>query len=396
MRLIYTVPDQLKGRKLSTFLSSQGIDNQLEIATNTDWGSHNYGDSICKLWVIDEDVVDQALEWVHEFEKDPENPKFNKVSVKLAASPPILTHPSLSTKARDVKSVNIQVEQMGRLTLGILFLCCIIFIISEFTTPFLTSLPKDIPYTPLVSAPIKKQLYYDYPQAYELIDKLVKLYGIDRLQTPQELPPEGQYLLAEFHKTTYWQGGYDLLIDKLQGKELPKPMPPMFEKIQQGEVWRLFTPALMHNDILHIAFNMIWLIVLGKQLEQRLSSRRYLLLILALGVFSNTCQYLMSGANFIGFSGILCGMLTFIAMRQKLTPWEGYPLQRSTFNFMMYFILAMFGIQLVSFFLEVEKLTSVIPGIANTAHLSGAALGAILGSLPFFSWKANPPKRPMP
>ena len=148
MRLIYTVHDQLKGRKLSSFLSCQGIDNQLEISTNTDWGSANYGDSICKLWVIDEDVVDQTLEWVHEFEQDPENPKFNKVSVKLAASPTVLTqsfiNPSNSNKARDVKSVNIQVEQFGRLTLGMLFLCCIFFVISEFTSPFLTSLPKDL------------------------------------------------------------------------------------------------------------------------------------------------------------------------------------------------------------------------------------------------------------
>ncbi|MEI8366116.1 MAG: rhomboid family intramembrane serine protease, partial [Parachlamydiaceae bacterium] len=96
----------------------------------------------------------------------------------------------------------------------------------------------------------------------------------------------------------------------------------------------------------------------------------------------------IAGASFLGFSGILCGMLTFIWMRQKIAPWEGYPLPRSTFLFMMYFIFTMLGIQLISFYLEVEHQLSLASGIANTAHFAGAAIGLLLGRLSFFSWNA--------
>lgn len=96
----------------------------------------------------------------------------------------------------------------------------------------------------------------------------------------------------------------------------------------------------------------------------------------------------MSGANFLGFSGVLCGMLTFIWVRLRHTPWEGYQLPEVTIGLMIFFILAMFVIQLLSFFTEFHNLASFSPGIANTAHLSGAALGILLGFLPFFSWRA--------
>ena len=102
---------------------------------------------------------------------------------------------------------------------------------------------------------------------------------------------------------------------------------PCSKKSRREKYWRLFTPCLLHNDIFHIFFNMIWLVVLGKQMEMRLSLFRYALFILIAAVVTNTAQYLMSGSNFIGFSGVLCAMLTFIWMRQKKTAWEGYQLR---------------------------------------------------------------------
>jgi murein DD-endopeptidase MepM/ murein hydrolase activator NlpD len=42
------------------------------------------------------------------------------------------------------------------------------------------------------------------------------------------------------------------------------------EKISQGQVWRLFTPCLMHRDFLHILFNMVWVWLLAKQVEERM------------------------------------------------------------------------------------------------------------------------------
>ena len=127
-------------------------------------------------------------------------------------------------------------------------------------------------------------------------------------------------------------------------------------------------------------------IIIGKQMEKRITLFKYLAFILFAGVFTNICQYLMSVANFIGFSGILCAMIAFVWIRQKRAPWEGYQLHPSTFNFISIFILALFAIQVVSFVIEVTTNQPAFIGIANTAHLAGAAVGFALAHLKFFTW----------
>lgn len=428
MRLIYTTHDADKGKIFATFLSSEGIENQLEMVKNTDWGTEHYGDTTFKIWVYDEDVADTAERWVVAFEKDPKNPQFQKSGFKTTVLPTILTSdaenkesigPKLidllkSDKNQYFKQPSIKPEAFKTITISLLMLCSLFYLISSLTSPAITSLPPDLPPFPIVSAPIKKRFLYDYPQAYEIVDKLVKIYGIEKLQTPEALPPEGKYLLKELNTTHYWEGYYPywiahfqhIALDNSRGlntdsdhaktresttiqPSIPPLAPPLFEKIKQGEVWRLFTPCLMHSDILHILFNMLWLAVLGKQLEQRINERRYVLLILLIGIFSNTCQYLMSGPNFLGFSGVICGMVGFIWVRQKIAPWEGYPLEKSTTLFILYFITALFVIQMVSFYTEVYHQFSISPGIANTAHLAGAFIGALLGCLPIFKKNAK-------
>ena len=56
------------------------------------------------------------------------------------------------------------------------------------------------------------------------------------------------------------------------------------ELILQGQLWRLFTPALLHSNVLHIAFNMYALYVFGTRLEPVYGHARFLMLYL-LGAF---------------------------------------------------------------------------------------------------------------
>jgi GlpG protein len=132
---------------------------------------------------------------------------------------------------------------------------------------------------------------------------------------------------------------------------------------------------------------MLWLIVLGKQIEQRLQPWRYGLFILITAIISNTAQYLMSGPNFIGFSGVLVGMLTFIWVRQKIAAWEGYQIDRLTLIFMLIFVISMAAIQVLSFLAEKSFEFAFSPNIANMAHLIGGLVGYFLGRLNFFSWR---------
>lgn len=394
MRLIYTTYNSDRGRTLANFLSSEGIENQLEMAKSNDWGQNDYGDTLFRIWVIDEDAADAAEKWAEAFEKDPENPFYQKTGSPTTVIPTILAPGEQTIKSPKIDLMNsgnnrnnqngsLKPEPFRTITTGLLMLCILFYLISSMTSPHITSVPAYLPGTPITSAPIEKQFFYDYPRAYELVDKLVKLYGVEKLQFPESLPPEGQFLLKEFNNAPYWEGYYNHLLAYFKNIEPPNTH-PLFEKIKEGEIWRLFTPCLIHASFLHILFNMMWLIVLGKQMEERLNTRRYMLFILIVGIFSNTCQYLMGGPNFLGFSGVVCGMVAFIYVRQKIAPWEGYPLDLSTSLFVLYFILALLGIQLVSFYMEVNHNTSFSPGIANTAHLTGAVMGALLGALPFF------------
>lgn len=389
MRLICTLQDQRQATILSSFLKNQGIDNELEMISNTDWGSSEYGTITCRIWVIDEDKMTSAQEFCEKFQENP-----NDLLFKPQESPTKLYLEPLQAKVKKVASLNslsrpeekTLIKPLGPLTYYFIMACSLLFVIQVFTTPpYVEHIPTTISYVPLFSSPIYKELVYDYPHAFELIDKIVSAFGIEKLQNPNDLPKEGKSLLEQYFSTPYWKGFYTYFLTSYPNWISV----PRFEKIKEGEVWRLFTPALLHYDIFHILFNMIWLAVLGKQMEQRLMPFRYLAFILITGIFSNTCQYLMGGSNFIGFSGILCAMLVFIWVRQRKAPWEGYLLQSTTFNFLLIFILGMFFLQSLSFFLEKYAGTSISPGIANTAHLTGGLSGYLLGQLNYFAWKRS-------
>lgn len=397
MRLLHTFNNDRNARKFSLFLKNKGVENKLDITSITDWGSEDYGMLQCQLWVIDEDDVDTASNWLEEFLANPGDPQFKENTPALPIPPPpsaqAIKPPrqriKFSTK-NFTSTARDRANKFGVLTLYLILFCTVVFFATQATKRPYETPPANLPYTPLYSSPIKKELLYDYPPSYEMVDKLVKAYGFDKLFDPQKLPPAGRFLLTRMYKTPTWQGFYPEIVETLKQSGAPSnTQPPLFVKIREGEVWRIFTPIFLHADIFHLFFNMLWLLVLGVQMEKRLGIGRMILFILISAAFSNTAQYLMSGPDFVGFSGVLCGMIAFVWIRQKNAPWEGYHLQPSTMAFISIFVVAMAGIQLISFALEVMGQPSLAPPIANTAHLSGALAGFVMAKIPLFSWKSN-------
>lgn len=391
MRLIGTFKDQKLAHDLATFLERQGIGTQLDMQTNKDWGSPDYGDTISHLWVIEEDQLEDAQAKAEKFLKDPQEAMANMPQGKKSWLEEPLREKLKESPLKIIREKKLkQMAQVGfgTITTGILIICILLLFISTLTMPQINHIPENLPHNVFLTPKINKVLMYDYPQAYSTMDKIISAYGIESFQNPNEMSAEEQLLVNTFQKTPFWKGFYEKFLNYFtKGEPFWKIDEPMFEKIREGQIWRLLTPIFLHYDIFHLFFNMIWLIVLGKQMELRLGAFRYVVFIVITGVVSNTLQYLMTGPNFIGFSGVLCAMLTFIWMRQKKAAWEGYQLQPSTFIFIMVFIIAMFAIQLLSFFMEIYTQTSFSPGIANTAHLTGALMGLILGRLDFFAYK---------
>jgi GlpG protein len=391
MRLIGTLDDERKALTFSHFLHQKGIPHQIEIQKNMDWGSSSYGSSLCQVWIQEEDHTEEVLKWFQLFLENPNDPLFSftqpsapgiKTELPLPLSPAAspLPPPQSSTQSWSK-------QPMGWMTRVLLGICIFLFFLSQLILPTI-QVPEKYAGLALFTSPIEKALLFDYPKFYELINRFIHLYGFDELERPSDLPPEGKRLLQQINQTPFWPGYYQLLLKGgWQSVKEGLVKYPSFEKIREGQIWRLFTPCLLHGDLFHLFFNMLWLIVLGKQMEQRLSPWRYAIFILVVGVVSNTAQYLMSGPNFIGFSGVLVGMLAFIWVRQKMAAWEGYQIDRLTFVFMLIFILSMAAIQLFSFFLEKSFEWALSPNIANMAHLTGGVMGFILGRLNFFSWR---------
>jgi GlpG protein len=266
----------------------------------------------------------------------------------------------------------------------ILFICAGLFIWNNIQEEYIKR-NKGILAAYLLHTPLEKQLLFDYPDSFQRIDRIIDNFSMKDLEEIKEIPISLKETLERAQGAPSWKGLYPFFIlVKKEGFKQASQI-PLFTKIRQGEIWRLFTPCLLHADFLHILFNMAWLWILGKQIEAKIKWLKMGLLILIVGVISNTAQYLMSGPSFLGFSGVIVGMATFIWMRQRRAPWEGYTLSKATFLFLLLFVLAMSVLGFITFTLNAFSLLDITPVIANTAHIVGGLCGFFLGCFSFFA-----------
>ncbi len=145
---------------------------------------------------------------------------------------------------------------------------------------------------------------------------------------------------------------------------------PQWEGIRSGEVWRLFSPMVIHFSPMHLLFNMLWLHRFGSQIEPRLKSLKFLLLVLCLSSFAVVTEYfwLYAQHRFAtvgGMSGVGYGLFGFIWMKVRFAPEERYQLSRGDINLFLIWL--------------VVCATGMIGPVANAAHAGGLALGCALG-----------------
>lgn len=143
-----------------------------------------------------------------------------------------------------------------------------------------------------------------------------------------------------------------------------------FEQIAGGQLWRLFTPALLHFSLLHLLFNLLWLYDLGGQIE-RVKGRLALVLLFLVGAaLSCAAQNLVSGPNFGGMSGVNYALFGFVWMRQRFSPLDGLALAPNSVPYMLgWLVLCM---------------TGMVGPVANTAHVVGLVVGVVAGAAPHY------------
>jgi GlpG protein len=378
MRLIGTLETETQAHAFYSFLVRQGIESLYEFSSQEKTGIKEY-----RIWVCNEDDLPVATQLFEEYKQNPSDPKFQG-----AVSPPPPDYAQISAseelKWQSVPPRRVRVRKFSApLTVWILALCSFLFLWNDFQEAEIFKEKGELA-VEMAMTPLEQNLFFDLPASYRYIQELIDTVPLTSYKEAKNLPPTATELLKQAEEAPSWRGIYPFL-KTLHAEGWQKAgSVPMFEKIGQGELWRLFSPCLMHANFLHILFNMIWVWILSLQIEARLRLWKLCLMILIIGIVSNVVQYLVSGPYFLGFSGIIVGMAGFIWMRQKTAPWEGYPLPKSTILFLLLFVLAMVAIELFTFGLQLFSVIKVTPQIANTAHIVGGLVGILLGKGSFF------------
>lgn len=368
MRLIGNFSSEESARRFALLLEQQGIENSCDVSFDAPSGHISY-----QIWVHNEDRLGEAEATYLEFMAPP--------SMQAALTPsPTALQAAVSQPSEASSRVKERAKAKFPFTIFVIAFCSMVYLLNLFEEAQLVS--QGVP-PEAVLTPTQLLLLFDAPPAMEKIQDL-----LEQLPPPgkgQEISPALQQEILALEAAPYWRGVYTWALLSAQGKSTAAAQGPLFEDIRQGQVWRLFSPAILHGNFLHILFNMIWVWILCRPIEVRLGIFRTLLLTLVVGILANVVQYLMSGPLFIGYSGIVMGLAGFTWMRERIAPWEGYPLHRMVMLFLLLFIGGMFLLQSTAFLLQIFTKIAFEPNIANTAHIFGGLLGAWLGRFSFFS-----------
>jgi len=374
MRLVANFEDRDKARRYFTFITNEGIKALFE--KNSDNGF--------QVWIYEEGEIDKAKQLLADFEKDPNQTKFDVIDDVQIAEPKedtdISEDPVFTARMQEMRkkmgAKPLYSHIKASLTKMTIFLCVILFLVSMYQRVTIMKGMGEGAKKVAIFTPIEKALLYGIPSTYNVVvDDDMGENDLDgaRVEAAQE--------------QNVWLGLYYIALNWPESKaDLGVPM---FVEISKGQLWRIVTPALLHGGFLHIIFNMMWLWLLGKQVEERMGRWRYIFLMIVIAAISNTVEYLMVGPAFLGFSGVVCGLAGFIWMRQRVAPWEGYPLQKGAAIFLAIFVLGIAALQVVSFTLKILGVATFPIQIANAAHLSGAIVGIVLAKMSLFARKKH-------
>jgi rhomboid protease GluP len=141
--------------------------------------------------------------------------------------------------------------------------------------------------------------------------------------------------------------------------------------IAVGQVWRLFTPALLHASVMHIGFNMYALYSFGTFLEPAYGRTRFLVLYLLAAFGGNVLSFLLSAGVSVGASTAVFGLV-------------------GAQGVFFFHNRAIFGAQARSILTNLVVIVvfnlvlGLSPGIDNWGHMGGLLAGLA------FAWFAGP------
>ncbi|KAK4147096.1 uncharacterized protein C8A04DRAFT_34311 [Dichotomopilus funicola] len=145
------------------------------------------------------------------------------------------------------------------------------------------------------------------------------------------------------------------------------PGTPLDTQPAPNQWFRFIIPIFMHAGLIHIGFNMLLQMTLGRDMEKSIGSIRFFLVYISAGIFGN-----VMGGNFAGTaiastgaSGSLFGIIA-LTLLDLLYSWKD---RVSPVKDLLFILLDI----VISFVL------GLLPGLDNFAHIGGFLMGLGLG-----------------
>ena len=137
--------------------------------------------------------------------------------------------------------------------------------------------------------------------------------------------------------------------------------------IAPNQWFRFIIPMFLHAGIIHISFNMLLQMLLGREMEKLIGSVRFALVYFSSGIFGFIMggNFAPSGIASTGASGALFGVIALMLL-DLLYTWRE---RQSPAKDLMWIVLDI----VVAFVL------GLLPGLDNFAHIGGFLMGLILG-----------------
>lgn len=139
------------------------------------------------------------------------------------------------------------------------------------------------------------------------------------------------------------------------------------QKPEPNQWFRFITPIFLHAGFVHIGFNLLLQLTMGRDIERAIGSIRFFLVYISAGIFGFVLggNFAASGISSTGASGALFGIIA-ITLLDLLYSWS----ERRNPGRELFFIL----IEIV-----ISFVLGLLPGLDNFSHIGGFIVGLALG-----------------
>lgn len=140
------------------------------------------------------------------------------------------------------------------------------------------------------------------------------------------------------------------------------------DTLSSGQWWRLLSPVLLHFGPMHLAFNLIWIWVFGRQVEVIDGGWRWLMFVILWGIMSNLAQYATGTVLFGGLSGVVYALMGYVWWNARRNARYGYQMPPWLLGLSVFWMV-----------LGLVPLPDAWgwPQMGNGAHAGGLAIGLL-------------------